>query len=42
MKEATAKNNVLIHLEVDTCDAFNYETAKDGKYSVEDLKKLLK
>ena len=41
MKEHVEDNNIFVHLEVDTCDAFNYETAKDGKYSVEDLKRLL-
>ena len=34
-------NKPLIHLDVDTCDAFNYETAKDGKYSVDDLRNIL-
>jgi len=35
-------NKPLIHLDVDTCDAFNYETAKDGKYSVDDLRNILR
>jgi hypothetical protein len=34
-------NKPLINLDVDTCDAFNYETAKDGKYSVDDLRNIL-
>jgi hypothetical protein len=43
MVEFVENNNSqpLIHLDVDTCDAFNYETAKDGKFSVEDLRNIL-
>lgn len=40
MKDAS-KNKMLINLDIDKMDAFDYEDADNAKYSVADLKGFL-
>jgi hypothetical protein len=40
MKDAS-KNKMLINLDIDSMDAFDYEDADNAKYSVADLKGFL-
>ena len=40
MRDAT-KGKMLINLDIDSMDAFDYEDADNAKYSVKDLKGFL-